>query len=179
MHLICSLLSIICSSSLLVFQHLPFPPARAAAHQQAAGMYTAEIAASWLLAGRYCCCCFSGVRGKMVSLVPKSIMLATAGGIGLFLAFIGMQNSNGIGLITYNSATLVTLGKQSNVTLVMHTQQTNIWCCAVLQSFLDSLLPVIKGLSMIITLLSCLISCCRWLPSREPHLPVQHRRPQP
>ncbi|WIA38688.1 hypothetical protein OEZ86_001993 [Tetradesmus obliquus] len=52
----------------------------------------------------------TGVRGKLVSLVPKSIMLATAGGIGLFLAFIGLQNSNGIGLITYNSATLVTLG---------------------------------------------------------------------
>jgi xanthine/uracil/vitamin C permease (AzgA family) len=54
------------------------------------------------------------VRGKMISLVPKSIMLATAGGIGLFLAFIGMQNSNGIGLITYNSATLVTLGERGS-----------------------------------------------------------------
>jgi AGZA family xanthine/uracil permease-like MFS transporter len=38
-------------------------------------------------------------------------MLATAGGIGLFLAFIGLQNSEGIGLVTYNSATLVTLGE--------------------------------------------------------------------
>jgi len=28
----------------------------------------------------------TGVRGRLVSLVPKSIMLATAGGIGLFLA---------------------------------------------------------------------------------------------
>lgn len=52
----------------------------------------------------------TGVRGRLVSLVPKSIMLATAGGIGLFLAFIGLQNSEGIGLVTYNSATLVTLG---------------------------------------------------------------------
>jgi xanthine/uracil/vitamin C permease (AzgA family) len=50
----------------------------------------------------------------MVSLVPKSIMLATAGGIGLFLAFIGLQNSEGIGLVTYNSATLVTLGEEAN-----------------------------------------------------------------
>jgi AGZA family xanthine/uracil permease-like MFS transporter len=52
-----------------------------------------------------------GVRRKLVSLVPKSIMLATAGDIGLFLAFIGLQNSEGIGLVTYNSATLVTLGE--------------------------------------------------------------------
>lgn len=28
----------------------------------------------------------TGVRGRLVSLVPKCIMLATAGGIGLFLA---------------------------------------------------------------------------------------------
>jgi AGZA family xanthine/uracil permease-like MFS transporter len=52
----------------------------------------------------------AGVRGCIVSLVPKCIMLATAGGIGLFLAFIGLQNSEGVGLIQYNSATLVTLG---------------------------------------------------------------------
>jgi hypothetical protein len=58
--------------------------------------------------------CRTGVRGRLVSLVPKSIMLATAGGIGLFLAFIGLQNSEGIGLVTYNSATLVTLGEGAN-----------------------------------------------------------------
>jgi hypothetical protein len=54
---------------------------------------------------------FTGIRGRIVSLVPKCIVLATAGGIGLFLAFIGLQNSEGVGLIQYNSATLVTLGK--------------------------------------------------------------------
>ncbi|KIY95064.1 putative MFS transporter, AGZA family, xanthine/uracil permease, partial [Monoraphidium neglectum] len=52
----------------------------------------------------------TGVRGRLVSLVPKAIMLATAGGIGIFLAFIGLQNSEGLGLVSYNSATLVTLG---------------------------------------------------------------------
>ncbi|WIA33567.1 hypothetical protein OEZ86_006691 [Tetradesmus obliquus] len=52
----------------------------------------------------------TGVRGRIVSLVPRSIMLATAGGIGLFLAFIGLQSSEGLGLVQYNSATLVTLG---------------------------------------------------------------------
>ena len=35
---------------------------------------------------------------------------ATSAGIGLFLAFIGMQASEGLGVATYNSATLVTLG---------------------------------------------------------------------
>jgi hypothetical protein len=37
-------------------------------------------------------------------------MLATSAGIGLFLAFIGLQSSEGLGVVTYESATLVTLG---------------------------------------------------------------------
>ena len=37
-------------------------------------------------------------------------MLATSAGIGLFLSHIGLQASEGIGVVTYNSATLVTLG---------------------------------------------------------------------
>jgi xanthine/uracil/vitamin C permease (AzgA family) len=64
--------------------------------------------------GRMSACLYTmstGIRGRIVSLVPKCIMLATAGGIGLFLAFIGLQNSEGVGLIQYNSATLVTLGE--------------------------------------------------------------------
>lgn len=52
----------------------------------------------------------TGVRGHVIRLVPKSVMLATAGGIGLFLAFIGFQTAEGIGLITFEPATLVTLG---------------------------------------------------------------------
>lgn len=51
-----------------------------------------------------------GVRSKLVELIPRSVMLATAAGIGLFLSFIGLQASEGLGVTTYNSATLVTLG---------------------------------------------------------------------
>jgi hypothetical protein len=40
----------------------------------------------------------------------RSLMLATSAGIGMFLAFIGLQTSNGLGVVTYESATLVTLG---------------------------------------------------------------------
>lgn len=36
-----------------------------------------------------------GVRSKLVELIPRSVMLATSAGIGLFLAFIGMQASEG------------------------------------------------------------------------------------
>lgn len=51
-----------------------------------------------------------GIRGYLIQRIPKCIMLATAGGIGLFLTHIGLQQGEGLGLVTYNSATLVTLG---------------------------------------------------------------------
>ncbi|KAG7667637.1 hypothetical protein Ndes2526A_g01967 [Nannochloris sp. 'desiccata'] len=51
-----------------------------------------------------------GVRTWLMKVVPRCLLLSTSAGIGLFLAFIGLQHAEGIGLVTYNSATLVTLG---------------------------------------------------------------------
>jgi AGZA family xanthine/uracil permease-like MFS transporter len=48
--------------------------------------------------------------GRLIELVPKHIMLATSCGIGLFLAHIGLQQAEGIGLVTANGATIVELG---------------------------------------------------------------------
>ena len=39
-------------------------------------------------------------------------MLSTSAGIGLFLAFIGLQASEGLGVVTYDPSTLVTLGER-------------------------------------------------------------------
>ncbi|GBF94236.1 adenine guanine permease [Raphidocelis subcapitata] len=52
----------------------------------------------------------SGLRSGALTLVPRSTMLATAGGIGLFLAFIGLQKSEGMGIVVADPATLVGLG---------------------------------------------------------------------
>ncbi|KIZ05321.1 putative MFS transporter, AGZA family, xanthine/uracil permease [Monoraphidium neglectum] len=52
----------------------------------------------------------SGLRSGLLSLVPRATMLATAGGIGLFLAFIGLQKSEGLGVVVADPAVLVTLG---------------------------------------------------------------------
>lgn len=49
-----------------------------------------------------------GIRKKVVNAIPKSIRLSVSAGIGLFIAFIGLQN---MGLIVDNSATLVALGE--------------------------------------------------------------------
>ncbi|PPS05966.1 hypothetical protein GOBAR_AA14667 [Gossypium barbadense] len=46
---------------------------------------------------------------KLAKLVPKPVRISSSAGIGLFLAFIGLQNNQGIGLIGYNPSTLVTL----------------------------------------------------------------------
>ncbi|KAI8819425.1 purine transporter [Fimicolochytrium jonesii] len=51
-----------------------------------------------------------GLRQLLTKVVPLSIKTATAAGIGLFLAFIGLQSSEGIGIVGGSSATLVTLG---------------------------------------------------------------------
>ncbi|KAK6131839.1 hypothetical protein DH2020_034413 [Rehmannia glutinosa] len=51
-----------------------------------------------------------GLRAKLAKLVPKPVRISSSAGIGLFLAFIGLQNNQGIGLIGFSSSTLVTLG---------------------------------------------------------------------
>ncbi|MED6213955.1 Adenine/guanine permease azg1 [Stylosanthes scabra] len=50
-----------------------------------------------------------GFRAKLAKLIPKPVRISSSAGIGLFLAFIGLQNNQGIGLVGYSSSTLVTL----------------------------------------------------------------------
>ncbi|PKI37444.1 hypothetical protein CRG98_042159 [Punica granatum] len=51
-----------------------------------------------------------GLRAKLAKLIPKPVRISASAGIGLFLAFIGLQNNQGIGLIGYSPSTLITLG---------------------------------------------------------------------
>ena len=50
---------------------------------------------------------FGGVRQRLVAAIPYQLHAAVAGGIGLFIAFIGLRNS---GIIVPSAATTVTLG---------------------------------------------------------------------
>jgi AGZA family xanthine/uracil permease-like MFS transporter len=50
---------------------------------------------------------FGGIRQKLVAAIPYQLHAAVAGGIGLFIAFIGLKNA---GIIVPNAATTVTLG---------------------------------------------------------------------
>ncbi|KAI9026469.1 permease family-domain-containing protein [Phycomyces nitens] len=51
-----------------------------------------------------------GVRQWLARVIPMSIKVAMGCGIGLYLCFIGLQSSAGIGLIGLDYSTLVTLG---------------------------------------------------------------------
>jgi AGZA family xanthine/uracil permease-like MFS transporter len=50
---------------------------------------------------------FTGIRQLLVSAIPHQLHAAVAGGIGLFIAFIGFRNA---GIIVPNAATTVALG---------------------------------------------------------------------
>ena len=73
---------------------------------------------------------FGGIRQKLVAAIPYQLHAAVAGGIGLFIAFIGLRNA---GIIVPSAATTVTLGN-------LHAHQTQlaifgIVLIAVLQAY--------------------------------------------
>ncbi len=53
----------------------------------------------------------TGVREAIINSIPMPLKLAVSAGIGLFIAFIGLQNA---GLVVADEATLVTLGDLSS-----------------------------------------------------------------
>jgi len=73
---------------------------------------------------------FGGIRQKLLAAVPHQLHAAVAGGIGLFIAFIGLRNAN---IIVPSPATTVTLGN-----LHVHSTQLAIFgivLIAVLQAY--------------------------------------------
>jgi AGZA family xanthine/uracil permease-like MFS transporter len=79
--------------------------------------YKAALSAVFLEGILFIILSIFGIRQYLARIIPMSIKTATETGIGLFLAFIGLQKSAGIGLISYDPLTLVTLGgcPQSNI----------------------------------------------------------------
>jgi AGZA family xanthine/uracil permease-like MFS transporter len=73
---------------------------------------------------------FGGIRQKLLGAIPYQLHSAVAGGIGLFIAFIGLRNS---GIIVPSPATTVTLGN-----LHEHSTQLAIFgivLIAILQAY--------------------------------------------
>src|ERR1700757_2794063 len=55
----------------------------------------------------------AGIRQLIINAVPRSLFAAVSGGIGLFIAFIGLRDA---GIIVANSGTVVGLGKLTETT---------------------------------------------------------------
>ncbi|KAL8464184.1 hypothetical protein ACS0TY_033922 [Phlomoides rotata] len=56
-----------------------------------------------------------GLRAKLARLIPSSVRLACGAGIGLFIASVGLQAHEGLGLIGPDTSTLVTLAACKNI----------------------------------------------------------------
>jgi AGZA family xanthine/uracil permease-like MFS transporter len=52
----------------------------------------------------------TGVRYAIIKLIPEPVKLATPAAIGAFLAHLGLQTAEGIGIVVSDTATAVTLG---------------------------------------------------------------------
>ena len=64
----------------------------------------------------------TGLRQQLVAAIPKELHAAVAGGIGLFIAFIGLRNS---GIIVPSPATTLALGN-------LHNPATALACAGIL-----------------------------------------------
>ncbi|KAF9182893.1 hypothetical protein BGZ51_004369 [Haplosporangium sp. Z 767] len=110
-----------------------------------------------------------GLRQWLARSIPRNIKVATGVGIGLYLCFIGMQSSAGIGLIRSDPATLVGLGGCNSEFLdasgacVSHRMESPRTWMGVLGLFIISILVLykVKGAILIGILFIAVVSWFR------------------
>lgn len=71
--------------------------------------YRAALAAVFMEGALFFLIAAVGLRARLAKLIPAPLRLATTAGIGLFLAFIGLQSDEGLGLLGFNPSTLISL----------------------------------------------------------------------
>ncbi|KAJ2477327.1 hypothetical protein IWW56_004397 [Coemansia sp. RSA 2131] len=107
-----------------------------------------------------------GIRQWFARIIPASLKTATGTGIGIYLAFIGLQSSAGIGLITASASTLVELGgcppefrDENNVCTAHHMEGGPMWL-GVMGLIVISILSAykVKGAVLIGIILVSIIS---------------------
>jgi adenine/guanine/hypoxanthine permease len=70
----------------------------------------------------------TGVREKILAAIPYSMKIAISAGIGLFIAFIGLENG---GMIVANPATLVSLGDMTKPEVILFAGGILLTCIFV------------------------------------------------
>lgn len=125
-----------------------------------------------------------GVRQWLARIIPRSLTLATGAGIGLFIAFIGLQPAGGLGVIGGDYSNLVGLGgckpefadpDHPYVCLSHVLQRPSMWLGIFLGGILTAILMLyrVRGAIIIGILLVSIISWPR--PTSVtyfPHTPV-------
>lgn len=71
--------------------------------------YRAALAAVFLEGALFFVIAAIGLRARLAKLIPAPLRSATTAGIGLFLAFIGLQSDEGLGLLGFSPSTLISL----------------------------------------------------------------------
>ncbi|KAF9987980.1 hypothetical protein BGZ65_000666 [Modicella reniformis] len=110
-----------------------------------------------------------GLRQWLARCIPRNIKIATGVGIGIYLTFIGMQSSAGIGLIRSDPATLVGLGACNSEYLdasgacISHRMESPRTWMGILGLFLISILAMyrVKGSILIGILFVAIVSWFR------------------
>lgn len=81
----------------------------------------------------------TGVRFFLVKLIPEPVKLATPAAIGAFLAHLGLQTAEGVGMVVSDIATAVTLGgcpQEKRVPIVAYTDDCkNIGICVTSDAY--------------------------------------------
>lgn len=71
----------------------------------------------------------TGARAKLIEYVPRSIALSMSAGIGMFLAFVGLQSEEGLGVSVLDTSTLVSLGERDPPFLLLSC--SSVFCPAI------------------------------------------------
>ena len=72
--------------------------------------YEAAVTAVMIEGAIFLCLALSGARYAIVRLIPEPVRLSTPAAIGAFLAHLGFQTAEGLGVVVSDIATAVTLG---------------------------------------------------------------------
>ena len=72
--------------------------------------YQAAVTAVMIEGAIFFVLAISGARYAIIKLIPEPVRIATPAGIGAFLAHLGLQTAEGIGIVVSDIATAVTLG---------------------------------------------------------------------
>jgi len=86
------------------------------------------------------------VREKVITAIPQSMKFAAASGIGLFIAFIGLQHST---LVVGNPVTLVQMGEVRDTTVLVSLAGLALTCILLVLKVRGAILVGLAGTALI------------------------------